>query len=162
MYAIRSYYDNKIEKRYYAIDPSTGKFTHNNAQLTAQAVRKLRPYPGFSHDDIQVLCCGTTSPDVIIPGHGMMVAGELGVAPCEVVSTSGICLSGMTALKYVHMSVASGASTNGVCTGSELSSSFMRANFFNLAVDPDADIAGAPILAFNADFLRWMLSYNFV
>ena len=150
--------NNKIEKRYYAIDPSTGKFTHNNAQLTAQAVRKLSPYPGFTRDDIQVLCCGTTSPDVIIPGHGMMVAGELAVPPCEVVSTSGICLSGMTALKYVHMSVASGVSTNGVCTGSELSSSFMRADFFNLAVDPDADIASAPILAFNADFLRWMLS----
>ena len=150
--------NNKIEKRYYAIDPSTGKFTHNNAQLTARAVQKLRPYPGFTPDDIRVLCCGTTSPDVILPGHGMMVAGELRVPPCEVVSTSGICLSGMTALKYVHMSVASGASTNGVCTGSELSSSFMRANFFNLAVDPDADIAGAPLLAFNADFLRWMLS----
>lgn len=150
--------NNKIEKRYYAIDPSTGEFTHNNAQLTAQAVQKLSPYPGFTPDDIQVLSCGTTSPDVILPGHGMMVAGELRVPPCEVVSTSGICLSGMTALKYVQMSVASGASTNGVCTGSELSSSFMRANFFNLAVDPDADIAGAPLLAFNADFLRWMLS----
>lgn len=150
--------NNKIEKRYYAIDPSTGKFTHNNAQLTARAVQKLSPYPGFTPDDIQVLSCGTTSPDVILPGHGMMVAGELRVPPCEVVSTSGICLSGMTALKYAQMSVASGASTNGVCTGSELSSSFMRANFFKLAVDPDADIAGAPLLAFNADFLRWMLS----
>ncbi|MCG8549630.1 MAG: beta-ketoacyl-ACP synthase III [Desulfobacterales bacterium] len=150
--------NNKIEKRYYAIDPSTGKFTHNNAQLTARAVQKLLPYPGFTPGDIQVLSCGTTSPDVILPGHGMMVAGELGVPPCEVVSTSGICLSGMTALKYAQMSIASGASTNGVCTGSELSSSFMRADFFTLGVDPDADIAQAPILAFNADFLRWMLS----
>ncbi len=150
--------NNKIEKRYYAIDPSTGKFTHNNAQLTAQAVRTLCPYPGFTPGDIQLLCCGTTSPDVIMPGHGMMVAGELAVPPCEVVSTSGICLSGMTALKYAQMSVASGASENGVCTGSELASSFMRADFFNLAVAPDADIASTPLLAFNADFLRWMLS----
>lgn len=150
--------NNKIEQRYYAIDPATGKFTHNNAQLTAQAVRGLAPYEGFSHKEIQSLCCGTTSPDVVMPGHAMMVAGELEVPPCEVVSTSGICLAGMTALKYAYMSVASGAATNAVSTGSELASSFMRANFFTPAVDPGADIAGDPILAFNADFLRWMLS----
>jgi 3-oxoacyl-[acyl-carrier-protein] synthase-3 len=56
------------------------------------------------------------------------------------------------------MSVVSGATTNAVSTGSELASSFMRANFFTPAVDPGADIEGEPILAFNADFLRWMLS----
>ena len=32
---------NKIISRYYAIDKVTGQTTHNNAQLTAQAVRKL-------------------------------------------------------------------------------------------------------------------------
>ncbi len=150
--------NNKIEKRYYAIDPKTGKFTHTNAQLCAEAIKGLAPYKDFSMADIQSLCCGTTSPDVIMPGHGMMVAGELGVPPCEVVSTSGICLSGMTALKYAYMSVASGTTDNGVSTGSELASSFMRAGFFTPSVDPGADIAGEPILAFNADFLRWMLS----
>ena len=32
---------NRIKSRYYAIDPQTGKATHTNAQLTAEAVRKL-------------------------------------------------------------------------------------------------------------------------
>jgi 3-oxoacyl-[acyl-carrier-protein] synthase III len=150
--------NNKIRKRYYAIDPLTGAFTHTNAQLTAEAVKRLQPHETFCIDEIQTLCCGTTSPDLIMPGHGLMVQGELGMKPCEVISTAGICLSGMAALKYAYLSIASGNTENAVGTGSELSSSFMRANFFTPSVDPNADIAKEPILAFNAEFLRWMLS----
>ncbi|MEW6335427.1 MAG: hypothetical protein AB1558_14285, partial [Thermodesulfobacteriota bacterium] len=63
--------NNRIEKRYYAVDPATGSPTHTNAQMTAEAIRGLKPYEGFSIDDIQCLCCGTTSADVIAPGHGL-------------------------------------------------------------------------------------------
>lgn len=150
--------NNKIIERYYAIDPLTGKFTHTNAQLTAEAVLRLKPHKNFSIDEIETLCCGTTSPDLIMPGHALMVLGELGMKPCEAVSTAGICLSGMAALKYGYLSIAGGATSNAVGTGSELASSFMRANFFTPSVDPNANISGEPILAFNADFLRWMLS----
>jgi 3-oxoacyl-[acyl-carrier-protein] synthase-3 len=149
--------NNKIEKRYYAIDPATGKLTHTNAQLTAEAVRRLRPYEGFTLDDIQCLCCGTTVADVIAPGHGLMVHGELGSPPCETITTAGICLSGVVALKYAFMNVALGFSDNAVATGSELASSLIRSKFFEHLHD-DADITKNPILAFESEFLRWMLS----
>lgn len=86
--------NNKIETRYYAIDPATGRLTHNNAQLTAEAIRKLRPYRGFDVNSIQCLCCGTTSPDLLLPGHALMVLGELRGPECEAVTTAGICISG--------------------------------------------------------------------
>nr|WP_236117109.1 hypothetical protein [Hassalia byssoidea] len=35
--------NNGIKTRHYAIDPNTGKQTHTNAQLTAEAVRSLCP-----------------------------------------------------------------------------------------------------------------------
>ena len=57
---------NGIQTRYYAIDPSTGAQTHNNAQLTATAVRRLVG-DGFSLSDLEVLACGTSSPDQIAP-----------------------------------------------------------------------------------------------
>ena len=57
--------NNGIEKRYYAIDPKTGKLNYTNAQLTAEAIRKLQPFDGFSINQIQCLCCGTTIADVI-------------------------------------------------------------------------------------------------
>ncbi|MDP1991443.1 MAG: beta-ketoacyl-ACP synthase III [Syntrophales bacterium] len=149
--------NNKIETRYYAIDPATGRLTHTNAQLTAEAVRGLKPYPGYTIDDIQCLCCGTTTPDLIAPGHGLMVHGELASPPCEVVSTAGICLCGIAALKYAFMNVALGFSDNAVATGSELASSLIRSKFFE-HLQSDRDIKKNPILAFESEFLRWMLS----
>ena len=95
--------NNGIETRHYAIDPETGAITHTNAQLTAEAVRLLPSNRKMSAPPIECLCCGTSSPDQLIPGHASMVHGELGMGPCEVVSTAGICLTGITALKYGAM-----------------------------------------------------------
>ncbi len=151
--------NNKIRERHYAIEPDTGRITHTNAQLTAEAVRRLNPYAGFTPDQIECLACGTSSPDQIMPGHGLMVHGELASAPCEVASMSGICLSGISALKYAAMNVASGITGNAVATGSELASTFMRAELFD-AVTPEkaAELEACPSISFDADFLRWMLS----
>lgn len=150
--------NNKIKFRYYAIDPETGRLTHNNAQLTAEAVKRLKPYDNFNISEIECLCCGTTCGDLLFPGHTLMVLGELCIPACEAVTTHGICISGMTAFKYACMNVATGFSSNAVATGSELASSFMRAQFFNAHDNVDTDVEKKPILAFDADFLRWMLS----
>lgn len=151
--------NNRINKRYYAIDPETGKTTHSNAQLTAEAVRNLAPYSGFSPADIECLACGTSSPDQISPGHGPMVHGELGGNPCEVISTSGICTSGMSALKYAWLNVKAGQSDNAVATGSEQVSSFMRSRMCGAAdLNKAEQMESQPVLSFDADFLRWMLS----
>ncbi|MDO3379837.1 beta-ketoacyl-ACP synthase III [Geoalkalibacter halelectricus] len=151
--------NNKIATRHYAIDPATGLTTHSNAQLTAEAVRRLDPYPGFSMADIECLACGTSSPDQIMPGHALMVHGEIGAGPCEAMSASGICIAGMTAMKYAYMSVALGQTRNAVATGSELASTFLRARLCP-PVSPEKVKAldKTPVLSFDADFLRWMLS----
>lgn len=151
--------NNKIGRRHYALDPRTGAATHSNAQLAAEAIRRLRPHPGFTPAEIECLCCGTSSPDQLMPGHSSMVHGELGGAPCEVVSTAGICISGMTAFKYAYMHVALGLSRNAVAAGSETASTFMRAQLCG-GVDPAkaAALEEQPALSFDADFLRWMLS----
>jgi 3-oxoacyl-[acyl-carrier-protein] synthase-3 len=149
--------NNGIEKRYYSIDRKTGELNYTNAQLTAEAIRRLKPYDGFSINDIQCLCCGTSMADVILPGHGLMVQGELGIPSCEVITTAGICLCGITSFKAAYANVALGISDNAVSTGSELASSLLRSNFFeHLKGDPD--FKNHPVLNFESDFLRWMLS----
>jgi 3-oxoacyl-[acyl-carrier-protein] synthase-3 len=150
---------NRILQRHYAIDPATGRLTHTNAQLTAEAIRRLKPYAGFTSADIECLACGTSSPDQLLPGHGLMVHGELSAPPCEVVTTAGICLSGISALKYAAMNVALGLVGNAVATGSELASTFIRAGMFrNVPPESETALEARPIMAFQADFLRWMLS----
>ena len=152
--------NNQIKTRYYALNPETGELTHSNMEMTAQAVKKLSPYTDFNTDQIQCLCCGTTTPDLLLPGFGLMVLGELGIPECDAVTTSGICISGMTALKYAFMNVAAQMSGNAVATGSELASSFFRSNYMTPYINEkdESGLETRPIRAFDADFLRWMLS----
>ncbi len=149
---------NGIKSRHYAVNPETLTFTHTNAGLTAESVRGLER-PGFSLRDIQCLASGTTIADQLAPGHGPMVHGELGSPPCEVISTAGVCLAGMAAFKYAYMSVAAGLARNAVATGSELASATLRAeNYAAESSEQVAALAERPELAFEKDFLRWMLS----
>lgn len=149
---------NGILQRYYAIDPQTDRASHTNAGLTAEAVRKLGRQ-GCPLEEIEVLACGTTLPDQLMPNHGVMVQGELGLPPCEVAATAGICVSGIMALKYGYLSVRAGESGNAVATGSENVSSLLRGHMFCGETEP-AEKPGqkAHELAFAKDFLRWMLS----
>jgi 3-oxoacyl-[acyl-carrier-protein] synthase-3 len=147
---------NKITSRYYAIDPLTGKTTHSNAQLTAEAIRNLGDEATTKLD---LLVCGTTVPDQLMPNHALMVHGELGIDPLEVVSTAGICLSGATALKYAYTAIKSGEAQKAISTGSENVSASMRAQHFEEEVACKVKALEKNLeIAFEKDFLRWMLS----
>lgn len=146
---------NGIVSRHYAIDPQTLKFTHSNAQLAAEAVRGL----AVPLESIDCLACGTSIADQLMPGHASMVQGELGLPPCEVASTGGVCVAGMTALRYAVNAVRSGDCARAVATGSELASASMKADNFSAEMDSQlALLEKQPELAFEKDFLRWMLS----
>jgi len=149
--------NNGIQRRYYVIDPATGEPSYSNASLTAAAIRQLAG-DGFALDDIACLACGTSIPDQLMPNHAVMVHGELGTPVCEVVATAGVCLSGTTALKYGWMAVQSGAARNAVVTGSEVASLVLRARNYDAECPGDAELEAHPELAFDKDFLRWMLS----
>lgn len=120
--------NNQIEIRYYAIDDE-GNITHNNAQIAKEAVELLCD-ENFPKEKIQLLSCGTSSPDQILPSHAAMVHGFLKGRNMEINSPSGACCSGMNALKYGYMSVMTGQVENAVCVGSERTSSWMMANTF--------------------------------
>lgn len=98
-------------------------------------------------------------PDQLMPNHALMVHGELKIKPLEVVSTAGICLSGTTALKYAYALIKSGEVKHAVSTGSENASAVMRAENFEAEVISRVNLLEKnPEIAFEKDFLRWMLS----
>jgi len=149
---------NGIVARHYVLDPVTGEPRYTNAQITAEAVRALSG-DGVSLSQIDLLACGTSSPDQIAPGHAVMVHGELGTVPMEAVSFSGICCAGVGAMRYAHMAVATGSARAAVATGSEAVSTALRARQFQVeGAHSEADLEKRPELAFDRDFLRWMLS----
>lgn len=148
--------NNKITTRYYAVDKN-GKSTHSNAELTRNAVAQLFD-ENFTDQDLEVLSCGTSSPDVLAPSHAAMVHGLLKNRSVELNSSMGICCSGMNALKYGFLSIKSGNSKNAICTGSEKVSTWLSSPKYNHEIINLKNLEEQPIIAFKKDFLRWMLS----
>lgn len=148
--------NNQIKTRYYALDKE-GHSTHTNAGLTKEAVKKLFD-KDFGLENVEVLSCGTTSPDQLLPAHAAMVHGDLGGHSVEINSASGACSAGIQALKFGYLSVLSGEANNAVCTGSERFSKWMLAKFFKEEAEKIKRLEENGIIAFEKDFLRFMLS----
>jgi 3-oxoacyl-[acyl-carrier-protein] synthase-3 len=145
---------NGIQSRHYAIDRATGEPAMNNAQMTAAAIRAMGE---IGHVDC--LATGTSLPDQLMPNHAVMVHGELGWPRLEAVSCAGICLSGTAALKHAWLAVRAGEARRAVATGSELASPILLARNFDAEVEHKLQaLEERPEIAFEKDFLRWMLS----
>lgn len=150
--------NNGIKTRYYALEKG-GKTTHTNAQMTAEAVRGLFKDDPEKLKEVDLLSCGTSSPDQMMPSHGVMVHGWLPEAEAiEVVSPSGVCCAGMHAFKYAYLAVKSGDVINAVAAGSERFSASLRANNFDEEAHKLEALNKNPYISFDKEFLRWMLS----
>jgi len=148
---------NGINRRYYALDKS-GNVTHTNVDMAANAIKGLTD-DTFGLEQIDLLSCGTASPDHIMPSHGVMVHGQLkGCRQIEVVSFAGSCCTGMQALNYAFLSVLAGNAKNAVSVASERLSAWMSYKYFEKESELLNQISAKPILAFEKEFLRWMLS----
>ncbi len=148
---------NQIQTRYYALDEK-GNPTHTNTELAAIAIKKLFDST-FTLNDVQLLTAGTSSPDVIQPSHALMIHGELGGKKnMEVMSAHGTCNAAMQSLKYAYMSIMTKQTDNAISVGSETFGSWMHARNFDSEIDKRKEIEENPYIAFEKDFLRWMLS----
>ena len=145
---------NGIQSRHYAIDRATGRVAMTNAQLTAQAIRALGEV-----GSVELLSCGTSSPDQLLPSHAVMVHGELKWPRLQAVSFAGICLSGTAAVKHAWLAIRAGDVQSAVATGSELASASLNAACYEAEVEHKVkELKAHPEIAFEKDFLRWMLS----
>ncbi len=150
--------NNGIKQRYYAISKD-GKTTHTNSKMTALAVRELFRNNPDGLKSFQLLACGTSSPDQMMPSHAVMVHGELPETnSIEVVSPSGVCCAGMHALKYAYLSIKTGEVETAVSTGSEMISTLLRGEHFEEESKKASQLEANPYISFEKDFLRWMLS----
>ncbi|PWT73835.1 MAG: hypothetical protein C5B59_12405 [Bacteroidetes bacterium] len=150
--------NNGIKRRFYALTRQ-GKPTHTNAQMTAEAIRGLFNHDSSKLKSIELLACGTSSPDQMMPSHAVMVHGELPETNAiEVVSPSGVCCAGMHAFKYAYLCVKTGDVNNAVATGSERFSGVLRSEIFEDEAQKLRQLEENPYIGFEKEFLRWMLS----
>ncbi len=146
---------NGIKTRHYAF--RNGKSTHRNTEMAAIAVKELFD-ESFPISNLELITAGTGSAEQLVPSHASMVHGELGIHNVEIISTSGACCSSVQGLKYAFMSVGSGMTDCAVSVGSEKVSTWMQASRFQAEADNLVRLEEDPYIAFEKDFLRWMLS----
>lgn len=148
--------NNGIKTRYYAL--RDGKSTHTNVEICANAIRGLFDEK-LPLESIDILAVGTSSPEQVIPSHGSMVHGALGIKKgVELISAMGTCCSSIQALKYAQMAIASGMAENAAGCGSEKMSTWMHASRFEPEAENLSKLEENGYIAFEKDFLRWMLS----
>ncbi len=140
--------ENGILQRHYAINPD-GSTRISNAGMAAAAVRGALAQAQLTLADLQVLACGTSGGDAIMPGFANMVQGELAAPPMNTHTSTGVCASSMGALAYAAAQIQHGDALHGAVTGSDLPSRMFKASRF-APRGYEAD--------FTAHFLRWMLS----
>ncbi|MGL4230755.1 MAG: iron-containing redox enzyme family protein [Casimicrobium sp.] len=140
--------ENGIKTRHYAID-TQGRTQMSHSAMAAAAVRTCLGHTDYSLKDIGMLSAGSSGGDALMPGFASMMQGELAAPPMETLSSLGVCVAGMTALKAAAQSVELGAHTRALAVAAEMPSRMFKKSRF-----APADYA----LDFNAHFLRWMLS----
>ncbi|EAZ89053.1 3-oxoacyl-(acyl carrier protein) synthase [Crocosphaera chwakensis CCY0110] len=145
---------NGIQQRYYAINRQQ-QTTISNSQMAAAAVRDTMQKAGIAPRAIDLLACGTTWPDLLVPGFASMVHGELPeLSPLEATSHQGVCCAGVAALKYTASQVQLGKKRQAIAVASELASRLFKQTRF----EAETGIQGGEKLPFDTEFLRWMLS----
>lgn len=148
---------NGIKRRFYALKKD-GTATHTNAEMASLAIRKLFNSPE-ELKKMELLSCGTSSPDQMMPSHSVMVHGWLPESNAiDVVSPSGNCCAGMHSLKYAYMAIRGGDVSTAVAAGSERTSRILRSDTFEDEVQKLLELEENPSISFEKEFLRWMLS----
>ncbi len=148
--------NNGIKTRYYAF--RNGVSTHTNVEMAANAIQALFDEK-IPIEKMEILAVGTSSPEQVIPSHASMVHGALtNAGRVELISASGTCVSSMQALKYAYMAIAAGMADTAVGCGSEKMSTWMHASRFESEAENIAKLEENGYIAFEKDFLRWMLS----
>jgi 3-oxoacyl-[acyl-carrier-protein] synthase-3 len=136
---------NGIRTRHYAVD-GAGSTLMLNEELAAHAAERALADRGLAPSAVRMLAVGTTQGDLLVPGFASMVHGRLGGGPMELLSATGVCASGMAALKSAVSAVRLGEHPVAVAIGSELVSRSFGAGGANTRDTPDTN------------FLRWTLS----
>ncbi|MFN8554929.1 MAG: beta-ketoacyl-ACP synthase III [Candidatus Obscuribacterales bacterium] len=140
---------NGIKTRHYALNHNQ-QSTYQCSELAAQAALHCLNNAFADSDDIDLLAVGSTQGDLPLPGLASMVQAELDIPACEIVSTHGVCSSGVMALKAAANQVKLGEKQTALVCASELASRLLKKSRYEAAKHEALDL--------EAEFLRWMLS----
>jgi 3-oxoacyl-[acyl-carrier-protein] synthase III len=136
----------EVENYYYAIDPVTRKFTEDNITMSVKAAEKALKMAGKQPRDVEFIAYGSAHQDQM-PTASVRIQEALGIDKCGEISIHANCTSAYKAFLVAFDFVKSGRYKNALVISSSMSSSELRAEYYN-----------QPIVKKEELFLRYFLS----
>ncbi len=136
----------EVKSYHYAIDPVTRKFTDDNLTMSVKAARKAMQMAGIRADEIEFIAYGSAHMDQM-PTASVRIQEALGIECCGEVAVHANCTSAYKALLISYEMIRSGRYRNALVLSSGISSSELRAEYYN-----------QPIVRKEELFLRYFLS----
>ncbi len=136
-----------VRNRYFAIDPQTRTQTETNASMAERAVRAALAVSGESPDTVDLLICASPLADYYCPPTSALVQERLGIRRCTEIEIHSNCTGAPKGLQVALDMLRSGRHRRAAVVYVQLSSAFLRGEFFNPATVRLEHLA-----------LRWMLS----
>jgi 3-oxoacyl-[acyl-carrier-protein] synthase III len=135
----------EVQRYHYAIDPVTRQFTDDNISMSVKAAQKALAMAGMDASEVEFIAYGSAHMDQM-PTPSVRIQEALGIARCGEVSVHANCTSAYKALLIAHEFIQSGRYKNALVISSGISSSELRAEYYN-----------QPIVRKEELFLRYFL-----
>lgn len=115
---------------HYAIDPVTGEFNEDNVTMAVKAAKIALADGGFAADEIDLICYGSAHQDQM-PTASVRIQEELGIETCAELSIHANCSSAYKALYLAAELIKTGRYDNALVLSANVSSSELRADYYN-------------------------------
>ncbi len=122
-----------VEYYHFAIDPVTREFTDDNITMSVKAAQKAMEAAGVEAEDIDLITYGSPHQDQM-PTASVRIQEQLGMEQCGEVSVHANCTSAYKALLLAHEMLRSGRYRTALVVASNMSSSELRAEYYNQAL----------------------------
>jgi 3-oxoacyl-[acyl-carrier-protein] synthase III len=136
-----------IEYSHYAIDPKTREITENNVSMSEKAARKALTQAKVAPQDIDLIIYAGILYDYLCPPTSVMVQEALQIPYCAEMSIHSNCTAIYKAIQIAADLISNGRYNKALVVTSQISSVFLKAEYFNQKV-----------LTLEQVILRWFLS----
>ncbi len=136
-----------VERRHFAIDPVSRRQTETNASLAEKAAQQALQAAQMEADEIDLLICSNCAADAFTPPTSVLIQDRLGIRRCTEIEIHSNCTGVPKGLQIAQDMLRQGRYRKALMIYTQLSSLFLRSEFYN-----PAEVTLEHVT------LRWMLS----
>lgn len=120
-----------IEYSHYALDAETRELTETNVSMCVKAAKKALDSCGMDASEIEFIVYTGILYDYLCPPSSALVQDALGIPNCAEISIHSNCTSIYKGLQVAADLIAHGRYRNALIVSAQMSSPFLRAEYFN-------------------------------